>query len=198
MYSMLAMRQVLISSLLFAIVPPATIQAASNGAQYVGGTVKSIPVNADGTLDFSDPKEFRFNYEGAVYQLPYAQITGTDVESADVRHVLHVIPRESMLFSHRKRTLVINFKDAGGTAGTLNFELMAYRAAEAKEAITSKQNPVTAFDAIKASNEWWGDSVWRTKRNQAAWDARAAQANQEAQAAQNASSSQTAQAVGTK
>ncbi|MBV9768753.1 MAG: hypothetical protein JOZ32_04210 [Bryobacterales bacterium] len=178
----LPIHKVLLSALVFAAVPPVAIGAASNGAEYVGGTVKSIPVNSEGTLDFSDAKEFRFNYEGAVYHLPYSQITGTDVESVEVRHIMHVIPAESLLFSHRKRTLVINYTDSTGAPGTLNFELMAYRAAEAKDAIAAKKSPV--LGANQSPDDWWGDIYWKTKRNQAAWDARAAQNAQNALAAQ--------------
>src|ERR1700691_5683492 len=109
---MFAIRQVLISALVFAAVPPAAIQAASDSVQYVGGTVKSIPVNSAGTFNFEDAKEFRFNYNGSVYKLPYDQITGTSIEKADIRRVMHVFPAMSPIASHRKQTLVINCTDA--------------------------------------------------------------------------------------
>jgi hypothetical protein len=184
---MFPIRQILVSALVFAAVPPVAVRAASSGAQYVGGTVKSIPVNSEGALDFSDAKQFRFNYNGSVYQLPYEQITGTDIESAEVRHMLHVIPEESLLFSHRKRTLVINYTDSKGVPGSLNFELMAYRAVAAKETIATKKAPVLAGASL-GSTEWWGDVYWKTKRNQAAWDARAAE---NAQNAENVAATQT-------
>lgn len=194
---MLSIRQLLISALAFTAVSPVAVRAATKEAQYVGGTVKSIPVNAEGILDFSDLKEFRFNYNGSVYHLPYDQITGTDVESAEVRHVLRVIPKQSLVFSHRMRTLVINYKDEKGAAGTLHFELMAYRAAAAKDAITVKTASLSAH-SNSAPPEWWGDLLWRTKRNQAAWDTRAAEAQaaldaQNARNAKNAAAAQTGQ-----
>ncbi len=63
-----------------------------------------------------------------MYKLPYDQITSTSIEKADVRRVLHVFPAMSPIASRRKQTLVINYTDAAGAPGTLNFELPAYRA----------------------------------------------------------------------
>src|ERR1700678_1886078 len=187
---MLAIRQVLISGLIFAAVPPAVISAASDSIQYGGGTVKSIPVNSAGTFSFEDAKEFRFTYNGSVYKLPYDRITGTSIERADVRRVMHVFPAMSPIASHRKQTLVINYTDATGTAGTLNFELAAYRAVDAQQTIAAKRSPISPAAAAAASNAWWGNSVWKTKSNQATW---ADQAAQNAAAAQNTAATQPGQ-----
>jgi hypothetical protein len=190
---MLATRQILISALVFAAVPSAAVFAASDSVQYVGGTVKSIPVNSNGTFNFEDAKEFRFTYNGSMFKLPYDQITSTDIEKADVRRVLHIFPAMSPIASRRKQTLVINYTDASGAAGSLNFEMPAYRAADAQETIAAKKSPTPSYAAAAASNEWWGDGVWKTKRNKAAWDAEAAKNAQAAQAAQNAAASQPGQ-----
>jgi hypothetical protein len=183
---MLAIRPLLISALVFVAVPPSVVRAASENVEYVGGTVKSIPVNSAGTFNFDDAKEFRFQYSGSVFKLPYDQITGTDIQKADMRRVWHVFPAVSPIASHRMQTLVINYTDASGAAGTLNFELMSYRAIDAQETIAAKRSPITPAAAAAASNEWWGDRYWKTKRNQAVWDAQDAQI-----AAQNAQAQNT-------
>src|SRR5580692_10321088 len=200
---MFAIRQVLISAIVFAAVPPAAVLAASDAVQYVGGTVKSIPVNSGGVFHFEDAKEFRFTYNGSIFALPYDQITSTEIEKADVRRVMHVFPAMSPIASHRKQTLVINYTDAAGATGTLNFELAAYRAMDAQETLAAKRSPISPAAAAAAStsesNTWWGDSVWKTRRNQGAWDAQAALAVQGAQAeaakkdAQNSASNQPGQ-----
>jgi hypothetical protein len=92
----------------------------------------------------------------------------------------------SPVASRRKQTLVINYTDAAGAAGTLNFELMAYHAVEAQETLAAKRSPISAAAAAAATNVWWGDEYWRTKRNQPLWDAKDAQIAQSAQSAQNA------------
>jgi hypothetical protein len=191
---MLAIRQVLISSLIFVAVPPFVARAASDPVQYVGGTVKSIPVNSAGSFSFEDAKEFRFVYSGSVYKLPYDQITSTSLEKADIRRVWHVFPAMSPVASRRKQTLVINYTDSKGATGSLNFELAAYRAMDAQETIAAKKSPIAPASAA-ASNEWWGDRYWRTLRNNSEWEAAAAQnaqAAQKAQAAQNAQASAAA------
>jgi len=101
---------------------------------------------------------------------------------------MHIFPAMSPIASHRKQTLVINYTDPSGATGTLNFELAAYRALDAQETIAAKKSPATAGSL--ASGEWWGDTYWKTKRNQAVWDAREAQS---AQAAQNAAAAQPGQ-----
>jgi hypothetical protein len=179
---MLAIRPLLISTLLFAAVPPAVVRGASPAVQYVGGTVKSIPVNSAGTFNFEDAKEFRFDYMGSVYKLPYDQITSTNIEKADIRRVWHVFPAMSPIASHRMQTLVINYTDSTGATGALNFELMEYRAVDAQETIAAKRSPVAANPA---NAEWWGDKLWKTKRNEAMWDAQAAQNALAAQKAEN-------------
>jgi hypothetical protein len=183
---MFATRQLLISALLFAAVPPAAVHGATDRVQYVGGTVKSIPVNTAGTFNFEDAKEFRFTYNGSVFKLPYDQITSTNIERADIRRVWHVFPAMSPIASRRRQTLVINYTDAAGATGTLNFELIAYRAIDAQETLAAKRSPISAAAAAAATNQWWGDEYWRTKRNQPLWDAKDAQIAQSAQSAQNA------------
>jgi hypothetical protein len=188
---MFATRQLLISALLFAAVPPAAVYA-SDTVQYVGGTIKSIPVNSTGAFHFEDAKEFRFTYGGSMYKLPYDQITSTSIEKADIRRVWHVFPAMSPIADHRQQTLVINFTDATGATGTVNFELMQYRAVEAQETIAAKKSPAAASTLETA---WWGDKFWKTKRNEPVWDAQAAQnalALQKAQAAASAQSGQLA------
>jgi hypothetical protein len=189
---MFSTRQILVSTLVFAAVPLAVAGTASDPVQYVGGTVKSIPVNSGGSFNFDNAKEFRFQYKGSVYRLPYDRITSTEIEKADVKHVMRVIPQESLIFTHRKRTLVINYTDSSGATGTLKFDLMAYRALEAQETIAAKKTP-----AFVAEPAWWGDKFWRTARTNAAWDAQAADYAQKAAAAaaQAAQESQVATAA---
>jgi hypothetical protein len=186
---MFAIRQFLISALLVAAVPPAAVYGASAPVQYVGGTVKSIPVNSTGNFNFEDAKEFHFTYGGSMYKLPYDQITSTSIEKADIRRVWHVFPAMSPIADHRHQTLVINFTDATGATGTVNFELMEYRAVEAQETIAAKKSPSAATPAETA---WWGDKYWKTKRNVAIWDAQAAQNALAAQKADSAAQAQLA------
>ncbi len=173
-------RQFLCSTLMFALVPTATLYAASSAVEYVGGTVKSIPANTVGSLNFDDSKELKFSYGESVYKLAYEQVTATDITKGEGHHILRKIPVPSLVPGRRKETLTINYKDASGTAGTLNFELTASQASAARDTIAAKK-AAPQSETASQSSDWWGDKVWKTTRNQAVWDARTAQNSQPAQ-----------------
>ena len=167
---MSAIRQILISTLAFAVIPPACLRGA-DVAEYVGGTAKAIPVNATGSLSTADAKELQFNYGQSVYHLPYAQITGTDIAQGEARHILGKIRVPSL--GKRKEKLAISYKDASG-AGTVNFELSARQAKATREAIAQwKTMPLTSAGTADQM-EWWGDKYWKTNRNKGTWDGVAA------------------------
>jgi hypothetical protein len=184
-----SIRQVLVSTVVFAMMPAAALRGASSVVEYIGGTVKSIPLNTSGSISVSDARELRFIYGQSVYKIPYSQITGTNVVQGEGRHILGKIPVPSMFPGRRKQTLAINYKDAAGAAGTLNFELTASEATAVREGIEEKQVVAQGATTQQDTPEWWGDKYWKTKRNQAAWDA---------QAAQNAQNAAPAQPGGTK
>jgi hypothetical protein len=175
-------RQFLFSTLIFVMLPPAALRAASGSVEYTGGTVKSIPANSTGSFNFDNSKELRFNFSGTVYALPYEQITSTDVAKGEGHHILRKIPVPSFRPGNRKETLTIAYKDAAGASGSLNFELTANQAAAARDTISAKKsNPQTA-NSIQ-SDDWWGDKYWKTNRNKDAWEGGAAQSGQPAQSA---------------
>jgi hypothetical protein len=163
-----AFRQMLISTIAVAVIGPVGLRGADI-AEYVSGSAKAIPVNATGSLNTSDAKELQFNYGQSVYKLPYAQITSTEIMQGEGRHILHKIPVPS-LFGKKKETLAINYKDASGANGTLNFELSAREAKATREAIAEWKATPQSAAAAAPSNEWWGDKYWKTTRNKGTWE----------------------------
>ena len=170
---MFKFRQLVFSTLVFALVPPVVLRGASSAVEYVGGTVKSIPANSTGTFSFDDAKELRFNYNNTSYSLPYDQVATTDVTKGESHHILRKIPVPSFSPGKRKETLTIGYKDASGTAGTLNFELTADQATEACDTIAAKKAAIAAGVAAR-SIDWWGDKYWKTNRNQSTWETQTA------------------------
>jgi hypothetical protein len=176
----MSIRQILVSTIALAILPPAFLRAADT-AEYVGGTVKSIPMNTTGFLNLDDTKVMKFNYGPAAYKLPYEQITGTEVTKGDTRHVLKRVPVPSF-FGRKKETLTISYKDAEGVTGKLSFEVSARIASNVQTTIAElKALPEAA--AANLSNEWWGDKYWKTVRNKSTWEAGSASTAQPAPAA---------------
>ena len=166
-----SIRQVLVSTVVFAMLPTTLLKGASSVVEYIGGTVKSIPLNTAGSISVSDAKELQFVYGQSVYKIPYSQITGTNVVQGEGRHILGKIPVPSMFPGRRKQTLAINYKDAAGASGTLNFELTAREAAAVREGLEEKQVVGQSAATQQDPQEWWGDKYWKTKRNQAMHDA---------------------------
>ena len=174
-------RQLLFSTLVFALLPPFVLRGAAIGVEYVGGTVKAIPANSTGSFNFDDAKEMRFNYGGSVFALPYEQITGTEITKPELHHVLRKIPVPS--FSRDpKEMLTITYKDAAGSTGTLSFGLTATQANHTCDSIANKKAAIAA-EAEARSSDWWGDKFWKTNRNKGTWEAQSAQASQPAQGA---------------
>jgi hypothetical protein len=179
---MSAFRQILLSMIIFALVPPAVVRGSSDTATYVGGSVKTIPIDLVGVLDVSDKGELRFDYGTATYKLPCTQITSTAITQSETRHIFRRIPVPNVMPNRKKETLTINYKDAAGANGTLNFELASSQASMLLEIIAIKK----ATPAITASgvsgDDWWGDKYWKTTRNRADWEGGANTASQTAQA----------------
>ncbi|HUA20036.1 MAG TPA: hypothetical protein VMB25_14910 [Bryobacteraceae bacterium] len=183
---MSAIRQLLVSTLIFAAVPPAAVRAAES-AEYVGGTVKSIPVNSTGTLSFDDAKELRFNYSGSVYSVPYGNIANIEIDKAETRHLFGRIPMPALL--HPKEVLSITYKDASGAVGAVNFEVSSFYAQALQANIQDRID--APKKAAAPDDDPFVDRYWRTTRNQAHWDAKEAQNAQNAQNAQSAPATST-------
>jgi|HubBroStandDraft_4_1064222.scaffolds.fasta_scaffold380848_1 hypothetical protein len=175
----MSIRQVLFSTIALAILPVAGLRAADT-AEYVGGTVKTIPMNATGFIEFNDTNVLIFNYGVATYKLPYEEITGTEVTKGDSKHVLKklTVPK---LFGTRKETLTISYKDAAGVTGKLDFDLSGRLASGIIVAI-AQMKEFREANAERESAEWWGDKYWKTVSNKPVWDANSASAAQQAPA----------------
>jgi hypothetical protein len=157
--------------------PQISVKAADIEAQYVGGTRATIPANASGTLSLDDSKELKFTYGAAVYRVPYAQITGSDIQKAEDGHKLFGrVPLPSVTPWKRKQTLSISFKDSTDKPGTLNFQVWSKDATLAAAMLTARKDlkpGVTAQSAGSTEDTWWGDKYWKTTRNEAKWEATA-------------------------
>jgi hypothetical protein len=166
-----SIRQVLLSTVVIAMMPAAFLKGASSTVEYIGGTVKSIPLNASGSISVDDTRELQFNYGQSIFKIPYGQITGTNVVQGEGRHILGKIPVPTMFPGRKKQTLAINYKDPAGVSGTLNFELTASEATEVRFGIA--QHQAVAQNAASQQNpeDWWGDKYWKTNRNRASHDA---------------------------
>ena len=114
--------------------------------------MKSIPVNSTGTFNFEDAKEFRFIYNGSVYQVALRSDHQHQHREGGRAACVARVPRH---VAHRQPSQA----DAGhqlyglrpAPPEPLNFELAAYRAADAQETIAAKRSPISPAAAAAAS-----------------------------------------------
>ena len=116
-YTALFVSLVLSSALLPASVPnpPAT---------YVSGSA-AIPNGVDGTINVEDVKEFRFNYEGGAFKLPYDRITSMEItDKAGVKaHLSVLVSWVPKVGKKPTQLLSIRFKGENGAGEAAIFEV---------------------------------------------------------------------------
>ncbi len=134
-------------------------------AEYLGGTVKSIPKNMSGRLDTTDPTSLLFVFSQGVYRLPFDRIKS--FETTPVRHLL--LPQ--LPWSARAEVLDLSFRGEDQASQIISFRLTGKDAGTTISALKSRiQEPREAnvlTDRSQLPEVWWGDQFWRTTRNTA-------------------------------
>ena len=165
-------RLTLLSAVAVLTLPAVRVCAATTSldAQYIGGTAKAIPANTFGTLSLEDAKELQFHYGTSVYRVSYEQITGSDIQAGETRHLFGRIPVPNFVPIKKRQTISISFRDNNGGTGTLNFEVASSAAWSAQTVLNARMQKLSlASDASSTDDNWWGDKWWKTNRNQDTW-----------------------------
>lgn len=142
-------------------------------AEYVSGTIKSIPLHTVGTLDLNDPNDLVFRYGRNFYRLPFDQIKSYEVGSArPARRAVAHVPVPSMPWKH-DQILNLSFRAGNDDIGVVSLKLTGKDLSNAEWALKSRVNSTNGSASIggrpKLPESWWGDRYWRTSRNSAAW-----------------------------
>jgi hypothetical protein len=143
-------------------------------AQYVYGTVKTIPSNTVGSLDLTDPSDLQFQYGNAKYKLPYRQIKSFRLSAAKAapRSIAHV-PVPQLPFHSHEQILDVSFFEKENSVGTVSFRLTGknLNAAEwmLSERIRLDKEAAQNAGRPKLPESWWGDKYWKTTRNKPVW-----------------------------
>jgi len=88
-----------------------------DAAMYIGGTVKAIPEQTEGRLDFASDDKVIFRWKNGAWELPYKQIKSLEYGQKAGRRigVAIAIGGWMALFSKKRRHfLTIGFEDAEG------------------------------------------------------------------------------------
>lgn len=136
---------------------------------YLKGSIEGIPVNAAAKADLSSLKVLVIETETTRVEIPYAGVSSTEA-SAPVR-LTEYEPLYKVWTIHKRllppepvQSVTLAFRDAQGERNTVTLEM------EKPAAELLLQNVREAAEEKAAAANWWGDRVWKTKRNQVKWD----------------------------
>jgi hypothetical protein len=123
-------------------------------AEFVTGTVKSIPANTSGSLDAGSSTELRFRYGKSVFSLPYKDITDAEVTEPVGKHLWKMpVPK----VGKGSRFLNISYQD-GSESRMLTFKAPAKTVTGLANAINDRRkDPQTATAAAPTTKKGHGN-----------------------------------------
>lgn len=163
------MRHILTSFILVAAI--ATAADVPSDFAYLHGSVEGIPENALGTLDLVSAQVLVLHTPTVTLELPYAAITKSEHKPAagpndkEPAYMLWTLGKKFMS-NVPTEEVRLEFKDKTGKPANMTLEL--YR--PQVEKIMPRIERAAARTAA-ARGDFWGDRVWKTKRNQERWTA---------------------------
>jgi hypothetical protein len=142
-------------------------------AEFISGSVTSIPAGTAGTLDTSSHTELQFRYRGSVFSVPYQKITNTETAGVGSKHLWKVpVP----MIGKSARFLTIAYRTADDSAATVTFKAPApivsslVSTIDERKAPEVEPAPLKTREAAKlAEEQWWGNRYWRTLNNKSKW-----------------------------
>jgi hypothetical protein len=154
---------------------------------YIDGNVSSLKPNTGGTLVFTDDNSMMFRTGLAEVAVPYASILRAELGATQThRHdepAYKVWALAKRLHKTETQLLTVEFKSGLGESQNMTLELAKPAASNVLATIeehTGKSTSSAAKAAAKnagAKEDWWGDSYWKTARNQDSWATKEASNN---------------------
>jgi hypothetical protein len=120
----LPMKKLIAAALIVAFTTP-LFAVGSKKAEYVGGTITSVPERTEGDLDTRNETTLTFSSKKGAIAIPYAAITGLEYgQKAGRRVAVAVLVSPLALFSKkRKHFLTVSYTDTAGNEQAAVFEL---------------------------------------------------------------------------
>jgi len=161
------------SSLMLLILTAGSLFAATNQeATYVVGNLDGLSAGATGYVRVENDG-LTFHSGKVTIETPCAKITSTELGPK----LTHSSDGSRLKFWELKRlsnktiyqNLTVNFKNSAGIDRNMTLELTESAALEI-------QNLLDIRTGAKArqQQEWWGDDIWKTPRNQKTWETQTA------------------------
>ncbi len=157
---------------------------------YVDGNVSSLKPNTGGTLVFTDNNSMMFRTGLAEVAVPYASILRAELGATQTHshdepaYKVWALPKR--LHKTETQLLTLEFKNGLGESQTMTLELSKLAAssvlstieeqtakpADSKAAEKSSVASVNTPSKDLSKDAWWGDTYWKTNRNQETWGGR--------------------------
>jgi hypothetical protein len=139
-------------------------------ATYISGNIEGVAANTGATIDVSGEKALKLNAGEKALEVPYASIA-----NAEAGEVTIVTPESEPLYKvwklHKRilnrkelQQVKVDFKAASGENRSMTLEVERATADQLLWAIE-----VHGPKADPSKQAWWGDSIWKTKRNKDQW-----------------------------
>jgi hypothetical protein len=145
-----------------------TASDAPREFQYLDGNVTGIELNAIGTMELESASVLILRRSTATFEIPYAAITKVERKPAslDAKEPLYKFWAlgKRLMPNLPVEDVTLHFTEKNGKAVSITIEMYQQHA----ERITAR---VERAEARSAANrgEFWGDRIWKTKRNQDRW-----------------------------
>jgi hypothetical protein len=133
---------------------------------YISGNLDGLAPNSGATLDVSGEKALSLRASGTAIEVPFAGIA--HAEAGEVTTIASEEPLYKVWALHKRfnkrelQQVKVDFKTPAGENRTMILELEKPAADSVLATIESRTSP-------EAKQTWWGDSIWKTKRNQDQW-----------------------------
>ena len=145
---------------------------------YIDGNVSTLKPNTGGTLVFTDDKSMTFRTGLAEVAVPYSSITKAQLGATQEHSHDAPLPGPLKVLARLHKTetqlLIVEFKNGLGESQTMTLSL-AKPAASSVLSTIEEHTDKTAIALAKtdpktdSKDAWWGDSYWKTNRNQDTW-----------------------------
>jgi hypothetical protein len=140
----------------------------SASVTYIDGNVADLAPNTGATLYLTNPGSMELKTSLHKVRITYSQISKAELGSVETHYAeaqpaykVWALPKR--LMKPETRTMTVAFTNESGQDQTITIE-MSRAAAEGAFAVIERHN------AKIADSNWWGDSYWKTNRNQDQWN----------------------------
>jgi hypothetical protein len=149
-------------------------EAGTTEAEYLGGTVKTIPEKTAGSLDLTSPSDLRFLYGKSEFKIPYGKIKDFQLSGSRVGHYhLGQVPLPNVPWRSREHFLDLSFRNDNNSISTISFRVEGKGLESTvwilKQRIEKEKQESKVTGRTKLADSWWGDDIWKTNRNKPTW-----------------------------